>query len=49
MGWGRYVGLAGEVIGIDRFGESAPYKVLMEKFGFTGEAVAARAEKLIGR
>jgi len=49
MGWGRYVGLAGEVIGVDRFGESAPYKVLMEKFGFTGEAVAARAEKLLGR
>jgi transketolase len=49
MGWGRYVGLAGEVIGLDRFGESAPYKVLMEKFGFTGEAVAERAEKLLGR
>ena len=47
MGWGRYVGLAGDVIGIDRFGASAPYKVLVEKFGFTGDAVAARAQELL--
>jgi transketolase len=49
MGWARYVGLDGDVVAIDRFGESAPYKVLMEEFGYTGPAVAKRALKLIGR
>jgi transketolase len=49
MGWARYVGLKGDVVAIDRFGESAPYKVLMEKFGYTGPAVAQRALRLIGR
>jgi transketolase len=48
MGWDRYVGPVGDVISIDRFGESAPYKVLQEKFGFTGPAVAERALKLLG-
>ena len=49
MGWARYVGPAGDVVALDRFGASAPYKVLMEKWGFTGPAVAARALKLLGR
>jgi transketolase len=49
MGWARYVGLDGDVVAIDRFGESAPYKVLMEKFGYTDSAVAERALKLLGR
>ncbi len=35
LGWERYVGPDGTVIGIGRFGASAPYQVLMEKFGFT--------------
>jgi transketolase len=43
MGWARYVGPAGEVLGLDRFGASAPYKVLLGKFGFTAEAVVERA------
>lgn len=42
FGWHRYVGDEGMVIGIDRFGASAPYKVLAEKFGFTTENVAAK-------
>jgi len=45
MGWHKYVGEKGEIIGIDRFGASAPYKVLFEKFGFTGKAIAERIEK----
>jgi transketolase len=49
QGWHRYVGSAGEVIGLDRFGASAPYKVLMEKFGFTAENIASRALALLGR
>jgi transketolase len=49
QGWQRYVGLAGEVIGLNRFGASAPYKTLMEKFGFTAENIASRALALLGR
>ena len=49
QGWARYVGPAGDVMGLERFGASAPYKVLMEKFGFTAEAVAERALRLLGR
>jgi transketolase len=50
QGWHRYVGGFGEVVGIDgRFGASAPLKVVMEKFGFTGEQVAERAVALAER
>jgi transketolase len=44
LGWERYVGLQGEIIALNRFGASAPYKVLAEKFGFTAQTVAARAK-----
>jgi transketolase len=47
MGWDRYVGPKGDVVALDRFGASAPYKVLMEKFGYTGPAVAERILKLL--
>jgi transketolase len=47
QGWAKYVGLDGDVIGLARFGASAPYKVLVEKFGFTAEAVAERALRLL--
>ncbi|MBN1419905.1 MAG: transketolase [Planctomycetes bacterium] len=40
FGWERYVGRDGVRIGMDRFGASAPYKLLAEKFGFTPQAVA---------
>jgi len=39
--WRKYVGLEGAVVGIDRFGESAPAGELYRHFGITGEAVAA--------
>jgi len=42
MGWCKYIGNEGLAIGMDRFGASAPYKVLGEKFGFTAESVAAK-------
>jgi transketolase len=38
--WRRYVGLEGAVVGIDRFGESAPAPELFQRFGFTPERVA---------
>jgi len=49
MGWQKYVGCNGEIIGIDRFGKSAPYKVLFEKFGFTADAVAKKVEEILKR
>jgi transketolase len=45
--WYRYVGLRGKVIGIDRFGASAPAKVLFEKFGFTRDNILAHARKML--
>lgn len=49
LGWKKYVGPEGAVMGLDRFGASAPYKVLMEQFGFTAEAVAGQVLRLLGR
>ena len=40
-GWWRYVGMQGQVIGLDRFGESAPANELFEHFGFTTDNVVA--------
>jgi transketolase len=47
QGWERYVGPTGDVIGLERFGASAPYKVLMDKFGFTAQAVVERVLRLL--
>jgi transketolase len=47
LGWDRYVGAAGATLTHDRFGASAPYKVLAEEFGFTAGAVAERARTLL--
>ncbi|MFN0087972.1 MAG: transketolase [Blastocatellia bacterium] len=49
FGWERYVGTRGIILGLDRFGASAPYQILMEQFGFTGANVAARAKALLGK
>ena len=45
-GWRKYVGLDGRVVGLDRFGESAPAGVLFKHFGFTAENVAKAVEAL---
>ena len=45
--WRKYVGLEGAVVGIDRFGESAPGAELFRHFGFTPEKVAAAAREII--
>ncbi len=47
-GWYKYVGLEGAIIGIDRFGESAPAKDLFNYFGFTADNVVATVRKLLG-
>ncbi len=49
FGWDRYVGLEGGVIGIDRFGASAPGKVVFEKLGFTVSNVVKHARALAGK
>ncbi len=48
LGWERYTGLDGAVVGMDGFGASAPAKVLYEKFGITPDHVASEALKLLG-
>jgi transketolase len=47
QGWCKYVGDQGDVIGIDRFGASAPGEVMMREFGFTVDNVYKHAMKLI--
>ena len=49
LGWDRYVGAAGRVIGMKTFGASAPLKELQRKFGFEPERVVATALELLGR
>jgi transketolase len=47
QGWHRYLGEKGEFVGMDRFGASAPYKTLYEKFGITVERVVEKALNLL--
>jgi transketolase len=49
LGWDRYVGHAGRVIGMETFGASAPLKELQRKFGFEPERVVSVAMELLGR
>ena len=49
QGWHRYVGDGGKVIGIERFGASAPYKVLYRELGITAERIVEAALKLLDR
>ena len=47
MGWERYVGDRGQVHGIERFGASAPWKVIARELGFTVEAATAKARAML--
>lgn len=47
MGWERWVGDGGAIIGIDRFGASAPYEEIYRNLGLTAEHVAEEAERLL--
>ncbi len=46
QGWEGIVGADGDVVSVERFGASAPYKALMEQYGFTAPAVVERALRL---
>jgi len=47
LGWWKYVGQDGDVIGLDRFGASAPGPKVLAELGFSAESVAARSRKLV--
>jgi transketolase len=49
LGWDRYAGAAGRIIGMKTFGASAPLKELQRKFGFEPERVVAAAMEVLGR
>jgi len=47
QGWERYLGPQGRMISIERFGASAPHKVLAQKFGFTVSNIVSEAEAIL--
>jgi transketolase len=47
MSWWKWVGSGGDVLGLDRFGASAPGTTVLEKLGFTAENIAARARAVL--
>ncbi len=49
LGWNKYVTDEGDILGMTRFGESAPAEALFKEFGFTVENVVNRAKALLGR
>jgi transketolase len=49
LGWERYTGLRGTILGMKTFGASAPLKELLTKFGFTGENLYAAAKQQLAR
>ena len=49
LGWDRYVGPKGKILGMRSFGASAPLKDLLKKFGFSPDEVVAAAKQLLGK
>jgi transketolase len=49
MGWHKYVTDGGAIIGLDRFGASAPAGTLFTEFGFTAEHIAVTVREIVGR
>ncbi|MBZ5628462.1 MAG: transketolase [Acidobacteriia bacterium] len=49
MGWARYTGTTGAILGMKTFGASAPLKVLQEEFGFTKDHVVTAAKQQLGQ
>ncbi len=47
IGWHKWVGSEGRVIGIDRFGTSAPADVAFEKYGFTADEIARHVREMV--
>jgi transketolase len=49
QGWWKWVGDGGDVVSVERFGASAPGTTVLEKYGYTPENVASRAQALLSR
>ena len=49
QGWDRYIGPHGDMLGVERFGASAPAEVLLREYGFTVDNVVARAKAVLAR
>jgi transketolase len=49
LGWYKWVGRTGDIIGLDHFGASAPGEIVMEKMGFNVDNVVDRARQLLHR
>jgi transketolase len=49
FGWERFTGTRGAILGVDRFGASAPGDVVLREYGFTTDNVVRRAMELLGR
>jgi len=49
QGWDRYIGARGDMLGVERFGASAPAEVLLREYGFTVDNVCMRAKALMAR
>ena len=49
QGWERYIGIAGSMLGVERFGASAPAEVLLREYGFTTTAVCVKARAVLER
>jgi transketolase len=47
MSWWKWVGQGGDVLGLDRFGASAPGKIVLDKLGFSEDGIARRARALL--
>lgn len=47
QGWERYIGAHGDMLGVERFGTSAPAAVVLREYGFTVDNVCARAKALL--
>jgi transketolase len=47
MSWWKWVGSDGDVLGLDRFGASAPGPIVLRELGFTAENIAARARAVL--
>ena len=47
LGWERWVGQKGKVIGVDKFGASAPYKLIYEQYGLTLENILACSREIV--
>jgi transketolase len=49
QGWERWVGDAGDILSIEKYGASAPYQIIYKNYGFTIENVMALARALLGK